>query len=153
MPIVKRNAPVASPIENAFEYIADWKNLKDFMPMFLELKPVSLVEYGPGLSLETMIALGKVEISTTFDVVEFLKNRKIVFKSARGVKSKMTWELKQVDRDKILVTFTFEFEIPPGLVTRAYEREGIEKELQDHANKSMDMLTWILQSKSAVKRT
>jgi hypothetical protein len=152
MPLFKWNAPVVCKIEDAFEYIAEWTNLKDFMPMFVELKPVSLVEYGPGLSLEATIVLGKLEMSTTLDLVEFLKNKRIVYKSMRSLRAKLIWEMKQLPGDKVLLSHSFEYEIPPGLVRKDYEREAIEKELEGHANQSTSLLKWVLESKSASDR-
>jgi hypothetical protein len=152
MPLFKWSAPVVCKIEDAFEYIAEWTNLKDFMPMFVELKPVSLVEYGPGLSLEATIVLGKLEMSTTLDLVEFLKNKRIVYKSMRSLRAKLIWEMKQLPGDKVLLSHLFEYEIPPGLVRKDYEREAIEKELESHANQSVNLLKWVLESKSASAR-
>lgn len=153
MPICKWNTPVACKIEDAFEYIAEWTNLKDFMPMLVELKPVSLVTYGPGLSLEATIVLGKVEISTNLDLVEFLKNKRIMYKSMRGLKSKIIWEMKQLPGDKMLLQYSFEYEIPPGLVRGVSEKEAIEKELEGHANQSMSLLKWVLESKATTAST
>jgi uncharacterized membrane protein len=149
MPICKWNTPVTCKIEDAFEYIAEWTNLKDFMPMFVALKPVSLVMYGPGLSLEATMVLGKVEISTTLDLVEFLKNKRIMYKSMRGLKAKVIWELKEQPGDKTLLLSSFEYEIPPGLVRGNSEREAIEKELEGLVNQSMNLLKWVLESKAA----
>jgi hypothetical protein len=148
MPICKWNTPIACKIEDAFEYIAEWTNLKDFMPMLVDLKPVSLVVYGPGLSLESTIVLGRVEIATTLDLVEFLKNKKIVYKSMRGLRSKIIWELKPLSQDKVLLSYSFEYEVPPGLVNMDSQREAIEKEIEGHANQSMSLLKWVLESKS-----
>lgn len=145
MPLCKWNQEVDCAIEDAFEYVADWRHFKDFMPFFLDMKVTSAVEYGPGTSLETTVALGKVEISTEFDIVEFLKDKRILLKSSRGLKAKASWDFKQLQK-KILVTFVFEYDIPPGLVNRAYEREAIEKELQEHADNSMKLLKWVLES-------
>ena len=152
MPVCKWSTPVACKVEDAYEYIAEWTNLKDFMPMFVELKPVSLVMYGPGLSLEATLVLGKLEMSTTLDLVEFLKNKRIMYKSMRGLKAKLIWELKQLPEDKTLLSHSFEYEVAPGLVRRDSEREAIEKELESHANQSMSLLKWVLESKSATAR-
>lgn len=151
MPVCRRNVEVNCEPEDAFEYVADWTNYKDFMPMFVDLKPVSLVHYGPGTSLETTIVLGKVEMATSFDIVEFVKGKRILMKATRGIKSKTSWEFSKLGQ-KTLVSFTFEYEIPPGLVGRDYEREGIGKDLQEHANQSMDLLKWVLETQRAAKQ-
>ena len=117
------------------------------MPMFMDVKPISLVQYGPGTSLETVLVLGKVEVMTTLDLVEFLKNKRILYKATRGIKSKISWDFAPLG-DKTLVSFVFEYEIPPGLVNRDSDKEAIEKELATLAVQSMELLTWVLQSQS-----
>lgn len=150
MPIFKQSNPIPCAIEDAFEYVADWTNLKNFMPMFMDVKPVSLVQYGPGTSLETVLVLGKVEVMTTLDLTEFLKNKRILYKASRGIKSKISWDFASLG-DKTLVSFIFEYEIPPGLVNRDAEKEAIEKELSALAVQSMELLKWVLQSQSPGK--
>ena len=150
MPIFKHSDPIPCAIEDAFEYVADWTNLKNFMPMFMDIKPVSLVQYGPGTSLETVLVLGKVEVMTTLDLVEFLKNKRILYKATRGIKSKISWDFASIG-DKTLISFVFEYEIPPGLVNRDSEKEAIEKELSALALQSMELLKWVLQSQSPQK--
>jgi len=147
MPIFKHSNPIPCAIEDAFEYVADWTNLKNFMPMFMDIKPISLVQYGPGTSLETVLVLGKVEVMTTLDLVEFLKNKRILYKATRGIKSKISWDFAPLG-EKTLVSFVFEYEIPPGLVNRDSEKEAIEKELAALAVQSMELLKWVLQSQS-----
>lgn len=150
MPIFKNSNPIPCAIEDAFEYVADWTNLKNFMPMFMDIKPISLVQYGPGTSLETVLVLGKVEVMTTLDLIEFLKNKRILYKATRGIKSKISWDFASIG-DKTLISFVFEYEIPPGLVNRDVEKEAIEKELSGLALQSMELLKWVLQSQSPGK--
>jgi len=150
MPIFKHSHPIPCAIEDAFEYVANWTNLKNFMPMFMDIKPVSLVQYGPGTSLETVLVLGKVEVITTLDLIEFLKNKRILYKATRGIKSKISWDFASIG-DKTLISFVFEYEIPPGLVNRDVEKEAIEKELSGLALQSMELLKWVLQSQSPGK--
>lgn len=152
MPISKRNLPVTCTIEEAFEYMADWSNFKNFMPMFVDIKPVSMVAYGPGTSLETVMVLSKTEIVSTLDLVEFAKNKRIQFKATRGIKSKLSWDFLQMP-GKVLITYTFEYEIPDGLVRRDFEKEAIEKELDAYASPSMELLKWMLESQSAIRKT
>ncbi|MBU0624303.1 MAG: hypothetical protein KJ672_05600, partial [Candidatus Thermoplasmatota archaeon] len=78
---------------------------------------------------------------------EFLKNKRILYKATRGIKSKISWDFASLG-DKTLVSFVFEYEIPPGLVNRDSEKEAIEKELAALAVQSMELLKWVLQSQS-----
>lgn len=151
MPLYKRSLPVACNLDDSFEYVADWTNLKNFLPMFVDVNPVSLVHYGPGTSLETTVMLGKVQISTMLDLVEFVKSKRILYKASRGLKLKVSWDFSQMG-DKILVSFVFEYEIPPGLVNRTSEREAIEKDIESNANQSMELLKWVLETQCAAPK-
>jgi ribosome-associated toxin RatA of RatAB toxin-antitoxin module len=147
MPLFKRSFPVKCKVEDAFEYVADWKNLLDFMPMLLDTKPTSLVSYGPGTTLDSTVVLAKMEVPTSFDLVEFVKNKRIMYKSMRGIRSKLSWDFSQGE-GKMLVTLTFEYEIPPGIVTKGSELEAIEKDMQERANQSTELLKWVLESRT-----
>jgi len=151
MPASKRSLPIACRLEDAFERLADWTNYKNFMPMLLDIKPISDVTYGPGLSLEAVMVVARMEIVTTFTLVEFQKNRRIAFKAASGLRSKFSWDLSQLPGGKTLVTYTFEYEFPPALMARASEREAMEKDMQARVDQSMEMLKWVLEAECGVR--
>ncbi len=151
MPVSKRNIPVICTVEEAFEYVADWSNFKNFMPMFVDIKPVSMVAYGPGTSLETVMVISKTEIVSTLDLVEFSKNKRIMFRATRGIRSKLSWDFSQLP-GKVLITYSLEYEIPDGLVRRDSEKEAIEKELDDYASQSVELLKWVLESQSSIRK-
>lgn len=145
MHTAKERLAVQCKIEDAFEYVADWHNFVNFLPLFLNLKPTSLVEYGPGSSLEATLVVGRLQISTELDTVEFQKNKRLVVKASRGVRIKLVWEFKDVG-GKVLVSFDFDYEVPPALVLNQTERESVEKDLDATVAKSMELLKWILES-------
>ena len=132
-------------MSDAFEYVADWKNFQNYFPVFVSLKPTSLVQYGPGASFDGVIVLGKVEMNTNLDVVEFQKNKKLVMKSSRGVRTRVTWDFKDVG-GRVLITFDFEYDLPMNLALRADERDALGKNLEQAAAKSMELLKWVLES-------
>jgi ribosome-associated toxin RatA of RatAB toxin-antitoxin module len=151
MPVSKRTLPVACRLDDAFEHVADWTNLKNFMPMLQDLKPTSLVSYGPGTSLQATVVLAKLEISTTFDLVEFVKNKRILYKATRGIKSKLSWDFIP-DGDKVVITYTYEYEIPPGLALKGSDMEAIQKDMQERTDQGMELLKWVLESGAATHR-
>jgi hypothetical protein len=151
MPICKRSLQVACRVSEAFEHVADWNNFRDFMPMLLNVRPISFVSYGPGTSLEASVVLARIEVDTTLDLVEFVKDRRILYKSARGIKSKISWDFSELE-GKTLITYSFEFEIPPGLVTKGSELESIEKDMQERVNESTQLLKWVLETQAKSKK-
>jgi ribosome-associated toxin RatA of RatAB toxin-antitoxin module len=143
----KRRLSVACNVDVAFEYVADWNNFRNFMPMFLNIEPISLVHYGPGASFDSTVVLGKIEVKTTLDVTEFQKNRKISYKATRGLRLRVTWEFKDIG-NKVLITFDFDYDFPSGLTFREDQKDALEKELEESAVRSMELLKWVLESTS-----
>jgi len=145
MQVCKQRTAAKCTLSDAFEYVADWKNFQNYFPVFVSLKPTSVVQYGPGSSFDGVIVLGKVEMNTTIDVVEFQKNKKLVMKSSRGVRTRVTWDFKDVG-GRVLITFDFEYDLPMNLALRADERDALGKNLEQAAAKSMELLKWVLES-------
>ncbi len=137
-------------MDDSFEYVADWKNYENFMPMFLNIEPMSLVQYGPGTSLALVISLGRLEVRTTLEVTDFQKNKKITIKATKGVGLRATWEFKDMG-NKVLITLDFDLDLPAGLAFREDQKESFEKELDDSAVRSLELLKWVLESKTGKK--
>lgn len=146
MVAIKRTASISSRPEDAFEYVADWRNFSNYVPMFADMSATSLVQYGPGTSVDlTMLFGDRVEMRTTLDIVEFLKNQRLVFKSSRGVRTKIAWTFKELG-GKTLVSLDFEFELPPTMGIREAEKQALAKTMEEAWGKSLEMLRWILES-------
>lgn len=146
MPAIKRRASISSRVEDAFEYVAEWRNFSNYIPMFVDMEVTSLVQYGPGTSLDLMMLFGnKVQMKTTLDIVDFMKNQRVVFKSSRGIRTKTTWGFKDIG-GKVLVTLDFEYEMPATMNLREDERDSLAKSMEDAWGKSLDMLKLILES-------
>ena len=151
MPAIKRRASISCRAEDAFEYVADWRNFSNYIPMFVDLEATSLVQYGPGTSLDLTMLLGnKVQMRTTLDFTDFVKNRRIVLKSMRGVRTKTSWDFRDIG-GKALVTLDFEFDLPATMSLREDERMALARTIEDAWGKSLDMLKWILESGQKTK--
>ena len=151
MPTIKRRASISCRVEDAFEYVADWRNFSNYIPMFVDLEATSLVQYGPGASLDLTMLLGnKVQMRTTVDFTDFVKNRRIVLKSMRGVRTKTSWDFRDIG-GKALVTLDFEFDLPATMSLREDERLALARTIEDAWGKSLDMLKWILESGQKTK--
>jgi ribosome-associated toxin RatA of RatAB toxin-antitoxin module len=147
MPAIRRRASVSSRAEEAFEYVADWRNFSNYIPMFVDLEASSLVQYGPGTSVGLTMLIGtKARMRTSLDIADFVKGRRIVFTSSRGMRTRAAWDFKDVG-GKALVTLDFEFEIPGTMGLREGEKEALARATEDAWGKSLDMLKWILEAK------
>ena len=140
----RRRVAINARVENAFEYVADWHNFGSFLPMFSQIESASVVRYGVGTSLDTTLALGKVEVRTTLDITEFIKNRRILMKASKGVRLRAMWEFKDLG-GRCMITFSFDYDLPPGLAFRQDQKEGLEKDLESSACRSMELLKCVLE--------
>lgn len=141
----KRTITIRCGIDKTFDYVADWQNLKSFWSNVVDMKPISFVEYGPGAAFETVFKVKRAEIPTTLEVVEFVRDQKMIMRSTQGLRVRGGWEFKAAS-DGTLITFSLEYELPPGLVRGDRDRIAIEKDFDDAAVQSLKLLKWILES-------
>lgn len=142
---LKRSIAVKCSLQKAFDYVADWNNLKSFISNILDMKPISFVQYGPGAAFETTYKVKRAEIPTTLEIVDFVRDKRMFLKSTRGLKVKQGWEFKEAS-EGIMIEFSLEYELPPSLSRSESDRIAIEKEFDNSATKSLQLLKWILES-------
>ena len=144
----KRSIVIKCTIDKAFDYIADWQNLKSFLSNILDISPVSFVHTGPGAAFDTTFKIGGANILTTLEVQEFIRNKRLIMRSRRGLKIVGGWELKEVTGG-VNITFSIQFELPPGYIRSEYEKASIDKEFDAAAGQSLDLLRWVLESSTS----
>lgn len=141
----KRSITVNCPVDKAFDYISDWQNLKSFMSNILDINPVSFVQYGPGAAFDTVFKVGGANIPTTLEVQEFVRDQRLILRSSQGLKVIGGWEFKPTGV-VTAITFSLQYELPPGFIRTAKDKELIEKDFSDAASQSLQLLKWILES-------
>jgi hypothetical protein len=55
------------------------------------------------------------------------------------------WDFRDIG-GKVLITFDFNFEVPPTMTFRQEEMETVARDIEQAWGKSLDMLKWILES-------
>ncbi|MGD9962538.1 MAG: SRPBCC family protein [Thermoplasmata archaeon] len=151
MPAIRRSAHMSSSAADAFDYVADWRNFTNYIPMFVDLESSSLVQYGQGATVDlTMLVGPRARMRTSLDVSEFVKGRRIVFTSRHGLRTRAAWDFKDVGGEAV-VTLDFDFDIPGAMGLREGEREALARATQDAWGKSLDMLKWIMESGQRTK--
>ncbi len=143
----KRSVTIKCPIDKAFDYVNDWQNIKSFMSNIIAINPVSFVQYGPGAAFDTTFKLGGADIPTTLEVYEFMRDSKLILKSRQGLKLTGGWEFKSAP-DGTVIYFTLQYELPAHLTRNEKERQKIDKELEGAAEQSLELLKWVLESRT-----
>ena len=141
----KRSIVVSCPVDKAFDYVSDWQNLKSFLSNILDITPISFVQYGPGAAFDTVFKVGGANIPTTLDVQEFVRDQRLILRSRHGLKVIGGWEFKPIGSGTS-ITFSLQYDLPPGLVRTAKDKELIEKDFSDAASQSLQLLKWVLES-------
>lgn len=136
---------IRCPVDKAFDYISDWRNLKSFMSNILDIEPVTYVQYGPGAAFDTVFKVGGANIPTTLEVQEFVRDQRLILRSRQGLKVLGGWEFKPTTNGTS-ITFSLQYELPPGLVRTAKDKELIEKDFSEAASQSLQLLKWVLES-------
>lgn len=144
----KRSIVVRCPVEKAFDYAADWQNLKSFMSNILDISPVSYVHIGPGAAFDTTFKVGGANILTTLEVSEFIRGRRLMLKSRRGLKIVGGWDFRTV-KDGTNIDFSLQYDLPPGYIRSEQDKIAVDKEFDDAAAQSLQLLKWILESRTS----
>ena len=144
----KHSVTIRCPIDRAFDYVADWQNLKSFMSNILDITPVSFVQTGPGAAYDTVFKVGGANILTTLEVTEYVRNKKLMLKSRQGLKIIGGWEFKIV-KEGTSIIFSLQYDLPEGYIRNARNKVLVEEDFDESASQSLQLLKWILESQSA----
>lgn len=143
----KRAVTIRCPVDKAFDYVTDWQNLKSFLSIIIEISPISFVQSGPGAAFDTVFKLGGANIPTTLEVLEFVRDKKMILKSRQGLKMEGGWEFRTAPEGTI-ISFSIQYELPPGLARTDRDRQLVEKDFDDSAMQSLQLVRWILESRT-----
>lgn len=144
----KHSITINCPIDRAFDYVADWQNLKSFMSNILDIAPVSFVQSGPGAAFDTVFKVGGANITTTLEVSEYVRNKKLMLKSRRGLKILGGWEFRPA-MEGVSIIFSLQYELPPGYIRNDRDKVLVEEDFEGAASQSLQLLKWILESETS----
>jgi len=141
----KHSITIKCPIDKAFDYVSDWQNLKSFLSNLIDINPVSYVQSGPGAAFDATFKLGGANILTTLEVYEFVRDKRMILRSRQGLKIIGGWDFRKT-ADGTSIAFSLQFELPAGFVRNVGDKARIEKDFDDAAAQSLQLLKWILES-------
>lgn len=144
----KHTVMIRCPVDRAFDYVADWQNLKSFMSNILDINPVSFVQSGPGAAYDTVFKVGGANILTTLEVSEYVRNKKLMLKSRQGLKILGGWEFKTAKEGTSLI-FYLQYDLPQGYIRNERDKVLVEEDFDEAASQSLQLLKWILESQAA----
>lgn len=130
----------ASP-EKVFAWTSDIKNVNDSMKGFTELKQTST---GPLALGSTFHAVGKAGGSTAevdMEAIEYVKNKKVVFRTAGAGKLKMTssWTYEP-NANGTKVTYDEEYELPYSILGKLVDKLKVQKDKEKNNTKQLEYM-------------
>jgi uncharacterized membrane protein len=143
----KHTVVIRCPVDKAFDYVADWQNLKSFMSNILDITPVSYVHSGPGAAYDTVFKVGGANILTTLEVTEYARNKKLMLKSRQGLKIIGGWEFKTA-KEGVSIAFSLQYELPKGYIRNERDKVLVEEDFDEASSQSLQLLKWILESQT-----
>jgi uncharacterized membrane protein len=119
---VEHTIEVAAPVEVAFEYVDDYRNVPKWFFGVSKFVPVGERDRGLGAVFDMAITLGPKTLHIRSEVVEYEENRIIASKSIRGLESTMTFGFEP-ESDKVAkLSAELTYKVPGGMAGRALGR-------------------------------
>ncbi|MBL1074857.1 SRPBCC family protein [Nocardia sp. 2] len=109
----------AVPADFAFEYMADFTNMKDWL---YGMKSVTLVgdvpHMRPGALYEGVVKIGAT-LKATIKLTELVENRVVATESVKGFSNQTRWVLEELGPEQSALTVDIHYQLPGGLAGKA----------------------------------
>lgn len=112
----------AAPVEVAFAYLADYRNVLDYWHGMTSFEPVGDLDRGLGSTFRSENKIGLTTLRSTIRTVEWEENVRLAYRSVTGMDSATSFDLTPIDENRSQVAFRVEFQLPGGIAGKAMER-------------------------------
>ncbi len=138
MPEIKRNVTCNAPLAVAFEYVADYRNIPDWMFGVQQIEPVGAADRGSGAMFEVTVHLG-VRLHNRIQAVEWEPDRLIGMDAVGGPDFRSRWWFAADGQDRTTITADVRYTLPGGLAGRAMGRivQPVVGQAVNHASHSL----------------
>jgi ribosome-associated toxin RatA of RatAB toxin-antitoxin module len=113
VPTVSASAVVPASAEEAFEFVADYRNIPRVQPQFVSATPVSERESGLGAIVELKGKFRGMPMRVHNRIITFTPPRRLVSISEGSILSRSTWEFDELSADppSTRVTLTLDYSL------------------------------------------
>ena len=119
---VRHTAVAAVPVDVAFDYIDNYRNVPTWMFGVSEFTPFGEFDQGLGATFDAAMQIGPSTLRSKLEVTEWEKNRIIKLSSLGGVSNSSTWEFAAIDDSKTELSVDFAYKLPGGIAGKALGR-------------------------------
>ncbi len=115
--IVKTTACEA-PLDVVFDYVADYRNVPDWLFGVETFEPVGDVDHGLGAVFDAAMHLG-MTLKSRIEVNAWVDSRLIGFDSIKGFKNSSRWNFERTGDTSTLITAEVSYSLPFGPAGKA----------------------------------
>lgn len=110
---ILRSTDCDVPAEVAFGYVADYRNVPEWLVGLSRFTPVGGRDAGLGAVFDAGVQLG-VTLSARVRVDEFVPGRRMGFTSTRGVSVRSRWDFTPLSATRTRITAQLAYRLPLG---------------------------------------
>ncbi|MCD5421074.1 MULTISPECIES: SRPBCC family protein [Rhodococcus] len=114
---VRHSAVADIPIDLAFSYVDDYRNVPDWMFGVARFQPVGEQVSGLGAVYDSTMRIGPKDLDSRVEVVEWERNRVIVLDSIAGFRAASSWTFTDLG-DATRLDVDFGYRLPGGIAGR-----------------------------------
>lgn len=119
---VEHRAAVGVPLEFAFGYVDDYRNVPRWMFGIKHFTPIGEQISGVGAVFDTALNLGPMTLHLRGEIIEWEQSARISLRAVKGIEGTIHWSFAAVDPDSTEIGAVCDWKVPGGLAGRALDR-------------------------------
>ncbi len=116
MSLISKSIIINAPIEKVFAFMQDPTNLPEIWSSMVEIKNPQINKLG-GYDFGWVYKMAGLKFDGESTTTEFIRNKKIVTESTKGIRSKFVWSFDYA-KDQTHLTLDVEYTIPIPLINK-----------------------------------
>lgn len=128
MVVVKRTIDIAAPQEVVFDYVADHRNVCQFMEKVTRFEPSNGKKSGLGARFRWEVLVHGLNVGAEFEVTEFEPHEWMAAETISGPRSQSWWHFRR-QNDGTRATFAAGYELPGIFLVKLVGTSVIEREI------------------------
>ncbi|WP_431963058.1 SRPBCC family protein [Nocardia sp. bgisy134] len=119
---LEHSATGRAPVDFAFAYVADYRNVPKWLFGIRHYTPVGEQTSGAGAVFDTTVQLGPTTLNLRVEIVEWEDGAKISLHAIKGIEGTVRWGFESVGEDSTKIDVVVDYRVPGGLAGRALDK-------------------------------
>jgi uncharacterized membrane protein len=145
---VSKSIKINAPVEQAFDYIADWRNATRVQVNFSSFRPIDANALGPGVVIAIKGRFHGLPITVRMKITEFESPRRMVGQVSGMLKSVNAWLFEPLEDGCTKVTFVNEYHVPAPLMLLLGRNSIVDREVTQMTEDALRRLKRLVENGS-----